>query len=43
MKKFILAALATVTLGMGVASAQVLDNGQNCLPSPAFSYSPTNG
>jgi hypothetical protein len=43
MKKFVLAALAAITLGMGVASAQVLDNGQNRLPSPAFTYSPTNG
>ena len=43
MKKFVLAALAAMTLGVGVASAQVLDNGNSRLPSSAFTYSPTNG
>ena len=44
MKKFVLAAVAALTLGMGVASAQNLNGyGANQLPSTANSYSPVNG
>lgn len=44
MKKFVLAAVATLALGMGAASAQeVLNNVGNHLPSPAYTYSPGNG
>ncbi len=44
MKKFILAAVAALTLGAGVASAaQVQNNGLGQLPSSEFSYSPVNG
>jgi len=41
MKKFVLAAVAALTLGMGVASANVLT--QNQLPSPALTYSTAGG
>ena len=44
MKKFVLAAVAALALGMGVASAQNLNGfGTNHLPSPAQTYSPVNG
>lgn len=44
MKKFVLAAVAALTLGMGVASAaQVQHNGFNRLPSPEYSYSQAGG
>jgi hypothetical protein len=47
MKKFVLAALAAMSLSMGVASAQqsnLLDNlGHARLPSPAYTYSAANG
>ncbi|HUB10654.1 MAG TPA: hypothetical protein VMB34_01750 [Acetobacteraceae bacterium] len=44
MKKIALAVLAALTLSMGVASAQeVINNVGNHLPSPAFSYFPSNG
>jgi hypothetical protein len=44
MKKLVLAAVATLALGMGAASAQeAINNVGNHLPSPAFTYSPANG
>lgn len=44
MKKLVLAAAATLALGMGAASAQeAINNVGNHLPSPAFTYSPANG
>ena len=43
MKKIILAAAAALSLGMGVASAAVVGDGVNHLPSPANTYSPVNG
>jgi hypothetical protein len=41
MKKFVLAAVAALTLGMGVASANVLTHNQ--LPSAEFTYSTAGG
>jgi hypothetical protein len=49
MKKFVLAAIAAMTLGMGVASAQTTnadflgDLQHPHLPSAPYSYSPPNG
>lgn len=46
MKKFVLAAVAALTLGMGVASAaqvQQQGNGFNRLPSPEYTYSTAGG
>ena len=44
MKKLMIAALAALSLGMGVASAQTLTGyGTNHLPSPANTYFPANG
>lgn len=44
MKKIVLAAVAALTLGMGVASAQSLsDFGTNHLPSPAYTYNVVGG
>jgi hypothetical protein len=41
MKKFVLAAVAALTLGTGVASANVLSHNQ--LPSPQYTYSQAGG
>ena len=44
MKQFVLAAIAALTLGMGVASAQNLNGyGTNQTQQPSNSYSPVNG
>ena len=47
MKTFVLAALAAMTLGIGVAAAQpsgfLNDLTHARLPSPAYTYSPGNG
>ena len=43
MKKFVLAAAAALTLGMGVASAATVGDGSNVGHAPAFTYSPVNG
>ena len=44
MKKFVLAAAAALTLGLGVASAATVGDGSNVgHPSSAFTYSPVNG
>jgi hypothetical protein len=44
MRNLVLAAVATLALGMGVASAQeVINNVGNHLPSPAYSFSVAGG
>ena len=46
MKKFVLAAAAALTLGMGVAAAATVGGGSNIgssTPPSAFTYSPVNG
>ncbi|HTW72292.1 MAG TPA: hypothetical protein VME47_20585 [Acetobacteraceae bacterium] len=44
MKKLMLAALAAMTLSVGVASAQeLINNVNNHLPSPEYSYSVAGG
>jgi hypothetical protein len=45
MKKFVLAAVAALTFGMGVAAAAQVQhgNGFNRLPSPEYSYSQAGG
>ena len=49
MKKFVLAAVAAMTLGMGVAAAQTTSSGflgdlaHPKLPSAPYAYAPPNG
>lgn len=45
MKKFVLATVAALTLGMGVAAAAQVQqgNGFNRLPSPEYTYSTAGG
>jgi len=44
MKKLLLAGLALMSLGIGIASAQeVTGNAYNHLPSPAYTYSVAGG
>ena len=44
MKKFVLAAIAAMTLGMGMANASILsDLAHPKLPSAPYNYGPPNG